>query len=526
MNPRSPEESSLDLDQSLMAEIPEPLRIIKQTKAMEFNPFIGGNPRKGSMGSMDEGPDEPLRVTRKRPLTKTAKRDQSSSTVHRYDLRSHEIASVGSEADSTSNYCLDTSESYEPTFESSPFSTTQTSLNLTSEPAFLIPQISVKTEVRGGPKCPPMVWAVVEVSIESLSRPGQTWSPHTDYASHYEQLYNVHIDILPTPQSSILECFRSPDENTDYILGSKHLVLAKMQLTDKRLWHSDGYNLYQSARSIAGYDHQHDTGLVEYLQICVRYQHPSFPNPAYSVPVNGTLGCQTTLQTSVTGVVEARTLMSPRDPYINARQSSLFKTVMSYWGHSRASEVLRCSRPSDSRNELRTTPLATHTGNHPNLQPLTRPATSNTNRESRTPKFYSQNSRSPPRSQQNRDPAHELWGEMRRRSFSRRVTKRASNVDQHSAANLSALSCMTSITGEDRNTDVARRREIIRDVALRNKRSIGADSLKSLVPSLDTLDIGDSKDEDKTETYLPGFKKENFPPKRNRTARWSLGTWF
>lgn len=73
-------------------------------------------------------------------------------------------------------------------------------------------------------------------------------------------------------------------------------------------------------------------------------------------------------------------------------------------------------------------------------------------------------------------------------------------------------------------SDVDRRRELIRDVALRNKRSIGADSLKSLVPSMMNLDI--SGREAWGGPSSSTFNKENVPPERRKEGRWSLAGWW
>ncbi|KAG9242550.1 hypothetical protein BJ878DRAFT_544153 [Calycina marina] len=89
---------------------------------------------------------------------------------------------------------------------------------------------------------------------------------------------------------------------------------------------------------------------------------------------------------------------------------------------------------------------------------------------------------------QEMDPARKIWTEMRRTSRGRhhRVSVSASNYEPLSTS----LDPMDHVSKWMIKNDIGVQREHLRDVALRNKRSVGQDTLRSMAPSTKRADVG------------------------------------
>ncbi|KAI5868520.1 hypothetical protein GGS23DRAFT_592291 [Durotheca rogersii] len=120
------------------------------------------------------------------------------------------------------------------------------------------------------------------------------------------------------------------------------------------------------------------------------------------------------------------------------------------------------------------------------------------------------------------DPARRIWTEMRRTSSGRRPAFHVSKADGLPAA-------ATLVDAPDpeepgrRSDAVHRRRELIRETALRNERSIGADSLRSLVPSIAEDTSSDGRGGSVAESPSPPGKGDLRPYGPRREGRWGLG---
>ncbi|TGJ82984.1 hypothetical protein E0Z10_g5756 [Xylaria hypoxylon] len=559
------------------SDIPSPLHIIKRTKTVEFRP---SKKRETSSGSIDYGPDRPLSVMKKRqhrgPVVETTfktsglapkpdcispaqqqpklrapmrwfsrQRTSSSGTTYRsYGPRSCSISSNGSSIGrSPSSEFFDEALTLEPSGSHSSaqmdtsFSSMPTSADYSDDCHLLVPRISITPEVQTPNNAISTVWATIEISAQ-LSRPytDGMLNPHpgdrfllsnplrAGSVSRFGSLYNLQVDVIPAPQTAVIEVVQD-NQKRSLNLGSTMLILAKVQI-DRRQRPHDRAMLQKSNELIADLESELGLASIRYLQVRLRYRHSGFPASNNAAPTYGIVDCQTQLETIAIGVIEQQDLYSPSGfPPLNIAKSSTFGLVASYWGPVRAHEIF-CQKTSRQFNSMiaADNTLAGSRKIMTTEDPFTHRIAKDFNPFTTFPR--SQVSIQTLPRDQGEDPARKIWTEMRRRTSRGRQNIRTRNTEDLSAVSALSISERAPInTGLMRmKSDVEHRRELIRDVALRNKRSIGADSLKSLVPSMMNLDIcgkeawGDSSSNT--------FNKENVPPERRKEGRWSLAGWW
>ncbi|KAI1115344.1 hypothetical protein F5Y14DRAFT_133861 [Nemania sp. NC0429] len=565
--------------QALLPDYPSPLHIIKRTKTVEFRP---NTRRETSNGSIDYGPDRPLNVKKKRqhcsPVKEatndlTPKADfilqtqrklksraprrwfsrqrtsSSGTTCRRYDLRDCSTSSYESSIGQASSMdcpeepsTLQPSGSQSSTQMDTSFSSMPTSAGCSDDHHLLVPHISVNAEVQSFNKAVSTVWVTIEISAQ-LSRPfmNDGLAPHPDNSlllsnplrvgsvSRFGYLYNLQVDVLPVPQTTVIEvvqCHRPRSLN----LGSSMLVLAKVQINRPQPREFDRTPIQRPDELIADLESELRVPGIQYLQVRLRYHHSGFPALSSATPADGMADCRTSLETTVTAVLEQQALhLSTWQLPICPAESSLFGIVASYWGPLRANEIF----------SKRTRPLthSTVTGGNPTLIDRhkamanegifsPRPVLERspfTPLPRRRPLFHQ------PSPEEGEDPARKIWTEMRRRTSQGRQNAAAPTMPERAAA------AAYTYTGSLRlRSDVDRQRELLRDVALRNKRSIGADSLKSLVPSMESLDVGDKEawcgssasSASASAAAASHNNKENVAPDRRREGRWSIAGWW
>ncbi|KAJ8121928.1 hypothetical protein O1611_g9974 [Lasiodiplodia mahajangana] len=430
----------------------------------------------------------------------------SGTTCRRYNSRSSSASSDSSsfEQPSSLGYPDEPLAVYRVGSQSS----TQTGTSFSSMPAsagcsddchLLVPRISVTPEVWSFDGVISTIWAAIEISVQ-LSRPYTDGLPHSHpgnfilsnplrvgSVSRFGYLYNLQVDVLGVPQTAIVEVIQG-EKNRSLSLGSTMLILAKVHIGHTQQRRSGGVIAQQSNKLIADLESELGVSSVRYLQVRLRYHHSGFPASNGVTPIAGTVDCKTCLETTVTGVIEQQALHLPLGlPPTNASESSIYSIVASYWGPFRANQIF-CRNTFGQPNAM----IAYNAG------PIDNDATSiedNSPCQSEavispfTPVPRRQVGIQRPSLDQGEDPARKIWTEMRRRTSRDRPDVEnvlvASRLDIFGkvSANMGSLSSLRM------KSDVNRRREMIRDVALRNKRSIGADSLKSLVPSMMNLEI-------------------------------------
>ncbi|KAI1175348.1 hypothetical protein F4777DRAFT_330285 [Nemania sp. FL0916] len=575
--------SSSQKTQAPTCDMPSPLHIIKRTKTVEFRPKL----REISNESVDYGPDQPLSVMKKRqrqgpvmvapnvsayenqstkaestfkfggksladfipPVQHKAKfqprlrwfsgrrTSSSGTTCRRHDLRCDSTSSGSSSVERSSNSGLtdelSASELSEPQITGhldTSFSGRPTPTNYNDDCHLLVPRISVTPEIQWSQGGISEVWAAVEVSIQ-LCRPYSDSIPnsHPDDStllsnplrqgsvSRFGYIDNLQLDVFPVPQTAIIDVVRGDTNRLN--LGSTILMLVKVQINHRQPQQPDRGTNRNSSELIDDIESELGVDVIRLVQVCLRYQHSGFPACHSLAPTYGTVDCQTRLATTAIGVIERQAFTMPvnRSP---RGGSSLFGIVASYWGPFRAQQIF-CRTTFNPTN-------STVTGSHGLLSRPNAMATDYNNNHSltRTTPFtpIQRNSAGfhQPSPEQGEDPARKIWTEMRRRAS--RGRPNAANIPA-AAATLTSSQKSPINTGSLRiKSDVDRRREQLRDVALSNKRSIGADSLKSLVPSMANLNI--SSVDEWGNTPPNTFNKENVPPVDRKEGRWTLAGWW
>ncbi|KAI0966851.1 hypothetical protein F4678DRAFT_260247 [Xylaria arbuscula] len=554
------------------SDIPSPLHIIKRTKTVEFRPT---EKRETSNGSIDYGPDRPLSVMKKRrccePVVKSISKigdpmlkadhissveqqqpkpraalqwlsrhrtSSSSTTVRKHDLRNCSVSSDGSSIGQSSSLELINEEPTSEAFESchsaqrdSSLSSILTSADYNDDCHLLVPRISITPEVQMSNDAVSTVWAAIEISAQlslpftndmlslrsgnnlPLSNPLRAGS-----ASRFGLLYNIQVDIIPVPQTVVVDVIQD-EKKRKLGLGSSMLILAKVRM-DHRQRQSDRAMIQKSNELIADLESELGAASIKYLQVRLRYNHSGFPASNEAISADGTTDWQTQLETTLTGVI-AQQALYPTPSSSSAGKRRLFGLVASYWGPIRANEIF--SKPSRLANPVyirSNTALA----NSRNVMATEDYFTYQSGRErnpfSPLPQIPIGPEGSSP--DQGEDPARKIWTEIRSKTLRSRPINHNNNLSSIVTPNIPDRTSVHTGSLKMRS-DVDRRREMIRDAALRNKRSIGADSLKSLVPSMMNLDI--SGKEAWGDSSPSAFNKENVPPERRKEGRWSLGWW-
>ncbi|KAI1133119.1 hypothetical protein F5Y10DRAFT_129765 [Nemania abortiva] len=466
----------------------------------------------------------------------------SGTTRRRYDLRSGSTSSDCSsfEQSSSSGFpdepsVLERFGSRSSTQADTSFSSMPTSADHNDDCHLLVPRISVTPEVHSFNGTISTVWAAIEISVQ-LSRPytdGMSHShPNNSFilanplrvgsVSRFGFLYNLQVDVLGVPQTAIIEVIEG-DKKRSLNLGSTMLILAKVQVSCSQPQQPSRAVIEESNKLIADLENELGVSETRYLQVRLRYHHSGFPTNNVT-PTAGTVDCQTCLETTVTGTIEQQALYLPLGlPPANVSKSSIYGIVASYWGPFRANQIFSRETLNQSNSAV------TYNARLLNDRPIALIEHSSLYKPETVSSPFTPVPRRPigiqnPSPDQGEDPARKIWTEMRRRTSRNRP-----NVDNTpAAATLGIFGRAPINTGSlsslRMKSDVDRRREQIRDVALRNKRSIGADSLKSLVPSMMNLDI--SSKEAWGSPSSNTSNKENVPPERRKEGRWSIAGWW
>ncbi|OTB08117.1 hypothetical protein M426DRAFT_7922 [Hypoxylon sp. CI-4A] len=408
-----------------------------------------------------------------------------------------------------------------------PFADVQILSGSTGDPYLLVPHVTITPESETLNDGRSSIWVAVEISGQ-LSHPcadNSTHGPvppsaneaplipvrHCDTGlSRYGYLYNIEIDILPIAGGSVID--RIGDTLVRSLSpGSSILVLACIQLgpSDPRKSRSCQRD---SDELIADLESQLGNARTEYVQVQVHYCHSGFPVFASRRAEDRISLHRTRLETTVTGAIKQHNPTSAWSPRPIATLNPLFSIIASHWGPSQANEP--GAAPADGSEDTVTAldqivaaPLV------PNRQGSLKRATLESERSS--------------------DPARKIWTELRQTSSGNRPAFHVSKANHLPAATTFAearkKAGSVSRPGSARpesKTEVQRRRELIQETAVRNRRSIGTDSLKSLVPSVGEMSIDSKENSGLTEPPSPPRKQESRLDGRKREGRWSLGNWW
>ncbi|KAI1095862.1 hypothetical protein F5B19DRAFT_270747 [Rostrohypoxylon terebratum] len=500
----------------------------------------------------------PTILTKLRSLS--TRRGSSSKTTRRHDSRALRDSSDESifkssgkpmtttswEQSSASGYSELTSFEEFPTHRLCSGNTLvdiQTS-DLAPDPYMLIPHISITPESKTLDDGLSKVWTAIEISGQ-LFHPrtsNSTYDPvystddqvpflpahHGDNGlSRYGYLYNVRVDILPAAEGSVVDLIGDTLIRT-ITPGSNLLILACIQPGTAKSQKSRTFK--QTPDNLIA-DLELELGDVQtrYVHVRVKYCHSGFPAFKKSLLDDGVINHQTRLETTATGTIKRYNTTSAWSPRQTRISNPLFAIIASHWGPSRASEVMH-KIMSSRRNTCDILRSATgmglpQTGGIDNNIKLDR-----TGRAPPVPQRQASLRQLPP--EKTPDPARKIWTELRRTSSGNRPAFHVSKANRLPAATTfvdAPNPGPTSRSGSKRpesKSEVLRQRELIRETAVRNRRSIGADSLKSLVPS-----VAGSTPEGKENSVSPGSPSPSGGrgphfDSRKREGRWSLGSWW
>ncbi|KAI2782019.1 hypothetical protein F4815DRAFT_443935 [Daldinia loculata] len=444
---------------------------------------------------------------------------------------------------SNSDYSIPPTHPYEfetNRFDSRSFTSAQGLDDTVPDPYILVPHVSIIPESKSLEDGQSNIWAAIEIS-------GRLFHPRADDStydadqvpftpvhhydiglSRYGYLYNIRIDVLPVAEGSIVDLIGDTTIRT-LSPGSSLLLLACIRLgTSKsrksRASRDDPDSL------IADLENQLGSAQTEYLQVRVHYCHSGFPAFGDNITEDDAEGnvstYKTRLETVVTGTIKQHTSTSTWSPRPTSTTNPLFPIIASHWGPVRANEVMQriiSNRPS-SRRAARWMGMGQPDRTEDILQVPNRTGTAPP-----IPRRQTSLKRLSP--ERISDPARKIWTELRRTSSGNRPAFHVSKANRLPAATTFAEAPNSNATirpGSTRpesRSEVQRQREMIRETAVRNRRSIGADSLKSLVPSVIDTDPG-SRDDSTLSSPSPPDKQEVHCDKRKREGRWSLGGWW
>ncbi|RYP77743.1 hypothetical protein DL770_007027 [Monosporascus sp. CRB-9-2] len=406
----------------------------------------------------------------------------------------------------------------------------------THDPYLLVPNISITPEARTLKDLQSSMWVAIEISGQ-LFKPSAPDDVHGMQClnnfmpvhhgggglSRYGYLYDIKIDVLPTAHSSVTDII---EDGTRMISpGSSLLILAYVDIDASKPPQASGKRKHESDDLIADLEFQLGSVKTEYIQVRLSYCHSGFPVLEDVSTTSGISSIRSRLETTAVGVVKRHSTTSIWCPRPTPASNALFPIIASHWGPGRAHDVANKIMPR--RSSPRRIPKS-NSRSMANVRGSENSPQAPVRTDKGAPVRVPQRKASLGKQQQSTpedamDPARKIWTEMRRKasgrvtaslrvSKGRRLPPLSADLEPGPGAEMPPLYSQ----GE-----VERRREQIRDMALRNKRSIGADSLRSLVPSLAEFHLDSNGKPDDVirgqETQSVGRKSE---------GRWNIGGWW
>ncbi|KAH0497032.1 hypothetical protein TgHK011_004368 [Trichoderma gracile] len=228
----------------------------------------------------------------------------------------------------------------------------------------LSPHIRVVPETVGISFGRQHLWAAVEVSG------GLYWAgdgpeldpemmacPDKDAASKFGYLYDVVVDILPTPQSSILQIIRQQEFPATMFVGSSVLLLVHV-LCHPGVASYFPRHKHQRQRSeelMEDLEMQLGDSFMPFVKIQVTYSHSAFPS--HLTPGGAEMSSlYTKLRTTAEATVKLHDALSPWSPQPVMAKGRLLPLIRRHWGPQRASQVM------EQMVEQRSVSSPTHTG--------------------------------------------------------------------------------------------------------------------------------------------------------------------
>lgn len=353
--------------------------------------------------------------------------------------------------------------------------------------------------------------------------------PLSDFSTdifQYGCLYDLKTTLLPTPHTSILKVLEDKSASTTLYPTSSLLLLAHIQFNPNTN-HPPSHRRQNSDDLIQDLEFTLGSSTTPYLSARVTYRHSSFPDQ--SSP-GCTLQQQTRLETTCTASIKRRNTRSVWSPSRQRQQQQqpasrkrpLFEIVASHWGAEAAADVTGRILLVPKKKKLPAVSIARTTGGCvPGLPPVVpRRKASLRTRFARVAGGRDEEDEN----EREHDRAKKIWTEIRRMS----------SVGSGEESDEERKASVSSRYREDRHgqSEVERRRDVIREKALRNRRSVGADTLRSLVPTETEVNTcgqeGYSGDKETTpkRVTVSNIESLNGRGKGKENMRWSWAGWW
>ncbi|KAH8597187.1 hypothetical protein B0O99DRAFT_87134 [Bisporella sp. PMI_857] len=355
-----------------------------------------------------------------------------------------------------------------------------------TQPAHVLcPEIEITPEVPSVESACCILWVAVSITGKLRRADGkETNEPVSSFQTNHGILHSMHIELFPGRDCSIPEIIGNLHELKIVGVGQTILVLVKVRLGNMNIPTPTG-----SDGLIADLESQLGDAETPYINVRITYRHCGFSNTIMQTDATGTI--KRRKPQSVWSAADPRILKGPANPVITLIESHFPVDQARHAIHKLADDRIHipaAKRQRASQREaiyssvntakaIQATPLAVN--NIPSIGE-TRQGSHNLGGWPGTPSFVGNTRISGPEI----DPARKIWTEMRRNSQGRH---------HRATLGLSTFQPLdTNIDGFDNISEwikharlsPERERERIREIALKNKRSVGQDTLRSMAPSL------------------------------------------
>ncbi len=430
----------------------------------------------------------------------------------------------------------------------SSYSASDITSTATSQDVFILsPQINITPEVSSVDKGNCDLWVAVEIigtlhradgrqniqrfpfhsSSESsgmyllLSRDPIRFLCEFLEARHYGRLHSMEIELYPGRDCQILGIIGNLHQILSVHAHETHLVLAKIYLN--KVTPLRHVREASSDELIADLETDLGDTISSYLTVRVTYKHSGFPthkNPALNI--EGLSSHTTRLQTEATAIIRRHNSQSAWSPRTSQTMCSplgsnpLIKLIETHFSSDRAKEALK--RLADERAPMPSAKRFQHLpgSSEETVKPhkfgvaartdsIIAPALISPISAKASPTTLSGPfARLPPahlpdgRASEEMDPARRIWTEMRRNSRGGRYRHPRTSISANhyfgledeispsrmSSGNSSVSTISSGLGAKRKGGNIDQERSRIMEAALRNKRSVGAETLRSMAPSV------------------------------------------
>jgi hypothetical protein len=356
---------------------------------------------------------------------------------------------------------------------------------------------------------------VVTVKVRCLSSKFPTWVPQLTVllaqSRSFGCLHSMRIDLVTTRDSSVLQVIGNLHETKMLYAGETHLILAKLRISKVTKVSSHIRESSTSDEIMADLESHLGGAVTSYLTVRLSYKHSGFLQftPTSTDWEGGISSHVTKLQTEASACIKRHDLHSAwsprtsREVHGTLETNPLIQLIETHFHVDKARDAVRRlandripipfarrmlngseKTGGSSEDTVRASSTASNisariasAASASLIQPQSNIESSDiSERRSLAPPLSKVIK---PKANSEIDPARQIWTEMRRNSRGFRHPRGSVSADHYVSSDLD--DCSPSRLSSADAVDDERRK--IKDFALRNKRSVGADTLKSFAPS-------------------------------------------